>query len=67
MVSARALTAAALTAALGLSVAGCREAELDKTVSIEKGHYSGPRNPPLSEATLDELRQRQKLQSSSSL
>ena len=46
----------ALTAALALS--GCREAEMGRPISLEKGTYQGKPDQPLDAATVKALRQR---------
>lgn len=48
--------ALALVAAAGLSA--CRESEMGRPISLEKGAYQGPRSQPLSQATLKALRER---------
>lgn len=48
--------ALALVAAAGLSA--CRESEMGRPISLEKGNYQGPRSQPLSQATLKALRER---------
>lgn len=67
MISARGIIAAALTVALGLAVGACREDELMRPLSYDKGHYQGDTGKPLNEATLHNLRQRQKRQGFSGL
>lgn len=50
------LIAAALAA--GLALAGCREAEQGRPLDYEPGTYLGQPDEPLSDETLDTLRQR---------
>ncbi|MDX1711710.1 MAG: hypothetical protein R3316_11310 [Rhodovibrionaceae bacterium] len=54
------LTAAALTAALGL--AACEEDEQDRVLMYEPGTYLGQEDTPLAEEKVNDLRQRAKNQ-----
>jgi hypothetical protein len=47
-----------LTLAVALSLSACRESELGRPLSHDKGTYQGKADTPLDEATLKALRQR---------
>jgi hypothetical protein len=51
----------ALTGALS-ALQGCREDEQDRVLFYEPGVYKGEADPPLSDADVDELRQRARQQ-----
>lgn len=53
----------ALAAGLLVLVQGCREEEQDQVLIQEKGVYQGEEDQPLSEPTLDDLRDRTRIQS----
>jgi len=50
---------------LGLGLAACDEAEQNRVLLYEKGTYLGPKDPPLSQQTEDDLRGRAILQAGS--
>jgi len=47
-----------LTLAVALSLSACREGEMGRPLSHDKGTYQGKADTPLDEATLKALRQR---------
>ncbi len=51
--------------ALPLVLAGCDEAEQGRILRYEKGVYLGPEDTKLDQETLDQLRQRTRLQQGS--
>ena len=51
--------------ALPLVLAGCDEAEQGRILHYEKGVYLGPADTKLDQETIDELRQRARLQQGS--
>jgi len=52
------LSVLALALVAAASLSACRESELGRPISLEKGTYQGPRDQPLSQATLKALRER---------
>jgi hypothetical protein len=49
--------------AVGLTLAGCRADEQDRSISLEKGVYPGPKPAQLSEEQINQLRHRARTQS----
>jgi len=49
--------------AVGLALAGCRVDEQDRSISLEKGVYPGPKPAQLSEEQINQLRHRARTQS----